>query len=476
MDADAGLMIDGATGSGPTLTQNDGLVKADGPVLLDGGFLDFEGGAVTGAFTVDGSQIYVDPGVTDPSQIRVVGGGNLLLDDGSASTTLLVQGDDAYDEGVLTVAPDATNAGVIQLDSASGYWGSSLVIQDMLDNLPGGSILVTPGAGGGRSIAGDIDNEGLLSVAANESVAIDGETDAGPTFIQDGGLIQADGRLILDGGLFDFESGDVSGSFLVNDSQIYVGPGATDPATVYVVGAGNTLLGNEGPSVTLQVEGDDGFGQGVLTAAAGAVNAGSVVLDSTSSYFGSALAAPDTLLNASGGLIAVADDGGGSRSPGRRLHQRRHHLRAARPATVPPGHFGRRPDADPIGRPHRGGGSVRAGRRPVRLRVGRRARLLPGQQRPNLRRAGGGLSQHGRSGRAVQHPVGRRLGGDDLVGAGERRLRRGGLDSGAGGVQRRHDRPGVGQRRLGRRAAAPTASPTSWAAASPSTAAAGCRP
>ena len=310
VDADAGLTIDGATGSGPTLTQNDGLVEADSPVLLDGGFLDFEGGAITGAFTVDGSQIYVDPGVTDPSQIRVVGGGNLLLDDGSASTTLLVQGDDAYDEGVLTVAPDAANAGTIQLDSASGYWGSSLVLQDMLDNLPGGSILVTPGAGGGRSIAGDIDNEGLLQVASGETVTITGATDAGPTFVQDGGLIQADGRLVLDGGLFDFESGDVSGSFLVNDSQIYVGPGATDPATVTVVGSGDTLLGNEGPSVTLQVEGDDGFGQGVLTAA-GAVNAGSVVLDSTSSYFGSALAAPDTLLNASGGLIAVADDGGG---------------------------------------------------------------------------------------------------------------------------------------------------------------------
>ncbi len=314
VDAGAALDIDGGTDAGPTLTQNDGVIEADGAVLLSGGFLDFEGGAITGSFTVDGSQIYVDPNVTDPSQVRVVGGGDVLLDNGSASTTLLVQGDDAYDEGVLTVAPDATNAGTIQLDSASGYWGSSLVLQDMLDNLPGGSILVTPGSGGGRSIVGDIDNEGLLQVASGESVTITGATGAGPTFIQDGGLIQADGQLVLDGGLFDFESGDVAGSFLVNDAQIYVGPGATDPATVYVVGSGDTLLGNEGPSVTLQVQGDDGFGQGVLTASAGAVNAGAIVLDSTSSYFGSALAAPDTLLNATGGLITVADDGGGSRS------------------------------------------------------------------------------------------------------------------------------------------------------------------
>ena len=263
VDADETLEIDGAAAAGPTLTQNDGAVEADGRMLPRGGMLDFEGGAITGAFTVDGSQIYVDPGVTDTSLIRVVGGGNLLLDYGSAATTLLVQGDDAFNAGALTVAPNATNAGTIQLDSASAYWGSSLVMQGMLDNLPGGSIVVTHGAGGGRAAVGDIDNEGLLSIASDEPVRITGATGAGPTLIQDGGLIRADGWLVLDGGLFDFESGDIAGAFYVNNAQIYVGPGATDPATIYVVGAGNTLLGNEGPSVTLQVEGDDGFLQAV---------------------------------------------------------------------------------------------------------------------------------------------------------------------------------------------------------------------
>ena len=287
MDADASLEIDGST-----LTQNDGVIQADGQIVFNGGLLDFEGGAVTGYFYAENAQIYVSPDVADPSLIHVVGGGDVLLDNASAATTILVQGDDADNAGVLTVAPDATNAGVIQLDSASTYWGSSLVLQDMLDNTPTGSILVTPGAGGGRSIVGDIDNEGLLSVAAGLQVEIDGATDAGPTFVQDGGVIQADGRLTLEGGLFDFEAGDVSGSFYVDNSRIYVGPGATDAATVYVVGANNTLLGNEGPSVTLRVEGDDAFGQGVLTAAAGAVNAGSIVLGSTSAYWGSAFPPP----------------------------------------------------------------------------------------------------------------------------------------------------------------------------------------
>jgi hypothetical protein len=116
--------------------------------------------------------------------------GDVLLDNASASTTIIVQGDDRFNAGVLTVAPDATNAGVIQLDSTSGYWGSVLAIQDMLDNTPTGQIVVAPGAGGVRWINGDIDNEGLVSVAAGADLEIDGATNAGPTCIQDGGSVQ----------------------------------------------------------------------------------------------------------------------------------------------------------------------------------------------------------------------------------------------------------------------------------------------
>ena len=449
VDADATVEIDGAS-----LTQNDGLVRADGRLTFNGGLLDFEGGAVTGYFYAENAQIYVSPDVADPSLIHVVGGGDVLLDNASAATTILVQGDDADNAGVLTVAPDATNAGVIQLDSASAYWGSSLVLQDMLDNTPTGSILVTPGAGGGRSIVGDIDNEGLLSVAAGLQVEIDGATDAGPTFVQDGGAIQADGRLTLEGGLFDFEAGDVSGSFYVDNSRIYVGPGATDAATVYVVGAYNTLLGNEGPSVTLRVEGG-GDNRGVLTAAAGAVNAGSIVLGSTSSYWGSALVAPDTLLNAQGGLIAVADDGGGGTLAGRRLPQRRHDLRARKLPTLPRRRLGRRPDADPRGRPDHRGRRLRAGRRPVRLPVRPTRGRLRRQRRPNLRRPRRDGAFHRTGRRAEQHAAGQRLGFDDAVGPRRRRLQRRRADGRGRRGQLRHDPSGLGQRLLAQRAGRP---------------------
>ncbi len=310
VDADTSVEIDGNGNDGPTLTQNDGVIEANGQLLLNGGLLDFEGGAVVGNFYAENAQLYVSPDVTDASLIHAVGNGDVLLDNASASSTILVQGDAGFNAGVLTVAADATNAGVIQLTSTSAYWGSVLSTPDMLDNTPIGQILVTAGAGGERWLNGDLDNEGLLSVDAGVELQENGATSAGPTFIQDGGSIQADGQFVVNGGLFDFESGDVSGSFYVNSAQIYVSPDAVDPATVYVVGSGNMLLGNEGPSVTLQVQGDDAFNAGVLTAAAGAVNAGSIVLASTSDYWGSVLDAPNTLLNAQGGLIAVGDDGG----------------------------------------------------------------------------------------------------------------------------------------------------------------------
>ncbi len=315
VDADASVEIDGNGNDGPTLTQNDGVIEANGQLLLNGGLLDFEGGAVVGNFYAENAQLYVSPDVTDASLIHAVGNGDVLLDNASASSTILVQGDAGFNAGVLTVAADATNAGVIQLTSTSAYWGSVLAAPDMLDNTPTGQILVTAGAGGVRWLNGDLDNEGALSVDAGVELDVNGATDAGPTFIQDGGVIQANGRVVVNGGLFDFESGDVGGSFYVNGAQIYVSPDAVDPATVYVVGSGNTLLGNEGPAVTLQVQGDDAFNAGVLTAAAGAVNAGSIVLSSASATWGSVLAAPNTLLNAQGGLIAVAENGsGGTRS------------------------------------------------------------------------------------------------------------------------------------------------------------------
>ncbi len=144
----------------------------------------------------------------------------------------------------------------------------------------------------------------------DQQLSLQGASDAGPTLIQSGGLIAAAGPFVQVGGLFDFESGGVLGSFLVNNAQIYVGPEVVSPNTVEVVGPFNTLLDDASAATTLWVQGNDGYDAGVLTAAPGAFNAGTIVLASASDGWGDALAAPDGFTNLVGGRIAVYSGGG----------------------------------------------------------------------------------------------------------------------------------------------------------------------
>jgi hypothetical protein len=214
-----------------------------------------------------------------------------------AGVTIWVRGDDRFNNGVLTVAPGAVNAGTILVESASSWWWSILSIQDTLDNASTGVIQVSQGAGGGRSIQGNLTNEGTILVDANAPVEIDGNGNGGPTLTQNGGLIQANGRLLLNGGLLDFEGGAVTGNFYAKNAQLYVSPDVTDPSLIHVVGGGDVLLDNASASTTLLVQGDDSYNAGVLTVAPDVTNAGVIQLDSTSGYWGIALAIQDLLDN-----------------------------------------------------------------------------------------------------------------------------------------------------------------------------------
>ncbi len=103
-----------------------------------------------GSFLVSGASIYVGPD-------------NTLLENASAATTLWVQGNDGYNAGVLTAAPDAFNAGTIVLASVSDYWGETLAAPDGMVNQTGGHIAVY--GGGPAILSGDLTNDGDLSLS-----------------------------------------------------------------------------------------------------------------------------------------------------------------------------------------------------------------------------------------------------------------------------------------------------------------------
>ena len=124
--------------------------------------------------------------------------------------------------------------------------------------------------------------------------------------VQSGGTLSADGLVKLDGGRLDFLGGTINGSgtFQARNAVLNIDAGVTAASTIQVIGGSNVLLDNASPAVTLWVAGDDvGDNQGVLTAVPGAINAGTIELQSLGTHWDSFLAIDDTLVNTPTGVI-----------------------------------------------------------------------------------------------------------------------------------------------------------------------------
>ena len=306
--ADTQLEINSASSNGPSLTQLDGSIVAAGQMLLNTGTFDFEGGTLAGNFVVKNADIYVAPTVTAPAMIRAIGPGNQLEDNDSTSVAIQVEG--RRQPGRADGCPGRGERG--HHPAGSGRF--------VLGQFPGGARfdaqhLDGPDRGPGRrrrggGFSGELVNTGTIFVATDTQLLISSESADGPTLVQAGGVIAAAGELTMQGGLLDFESGDLLGLFYAKGVSIHVGAGVTDPATVLVVGGNNVLLDNASKAVTLWLEGTDDFGYAEMTAAPGAINAGTLVLGANSDTSGESLAATDGLLNTASGRVMVYGNGG----------------------------------------------------------------------------------------------------------------------------------------------------------------------
>ena len=152
-------------------------------------------------------------------------------------------------------------------------------------------------------------NFGTVAIDPGTQLEVAPDGTGRDTFTQAGGLVAADGRMIVDGGLFHFTGGGLMGDFTVRDGWIRVDPGVTQPSTVYVVGHSNTLLDDASAWVTLRVQGGSPVGDGdaVLTAADGATNFGTIVLESLDGVFHGYFRVPQgRFTNGAGGQIQVS--------------------------------------------------------------------------------------------------------------------------------------------------------------------------
>jgi hypothetical protein len=92
-----------------------------------------------------------------------------LLTDNLAGTTLWVQGSNAGGHALLTIPASQTNHGILRLETTGGgggfFWNSNVVIASgNLTNAADGILAVNLGTGGGRTLAGELINNGTLQI------------------------------------------------------------------------------------------------------------------------------------------------------------------------------------------------------------------------------------------------------------------------------------------------------------------------
>ena len=182
-------------GSGRTWTVNGGTldlalgtVSGAGRLTIFGATLAFDPGTLTlpltlttttiagGAVTIGTGETLtlLDGGLSDP--VTVESGGVLLIHGAvgltgalslPAGSTLRVQGDNSGGTAALTVADGFTNDGAIELTSIdAGYTATLTVTNGTLVNAPTRTLraLLGTGGGGGRTLAAQLDNQGILDV------------------------------------------------------------------------------------------------------------------------------------------------------------------------------------------------------------------------------------------------------------------------------------------------------------------------
>ncbi len=90
------------------------------------------------------------------------------MTDNLPNTTLWVQGNGVVGNATLTVASGLTNEGTILLESQNGGYSDTLALgSGTFTNASGGTIQVSAGAGGPRTLSGQIANAGTINFDAN---------------------------------------------------------------------------------------------------------------------------------------------------------------------------------------------------------------------------------------------------------------------------------------------------------------------
>ena len=178
------------------------------------------------------------PNTTDNAVIDVPGNVTVTYQ-GSQPTVLTLQNNDtiwvngsnAGGNATLSVSQSITNDGTILLQSSNaGYSDAISTGSGTLTNDPDGTIQVTNGSGGPRTITGTLVNQGQIVVDGASYLSITG------AYYAAGGSISGPGYLF--------------------NCALYVTASPTTPTTILLEGGGDALETNNLPNTTLWVQGN----------------------------------------------------------------------------------------------------------------------------------------------------------------------------------------------------------------------------
>ena len=162
------------SGTGQVFNQEAGALTPVGSARLEltSGTFNFNGGNVTGTVVVRHSALNLGVGATSSVQFIAQGVGT-ISGDVSAAQTLWVQGSNAGASATITAAQGFTNAGTIRLESINTTHGSNLTVStSSLTNI--GTITVSVGSGGDRTMTAELVNNGAVNVGKSVTLGRSG--------------------------------------------------------------------------------------------------------------------------------------------------------------------------------------------------------------------------------------------------------------------------------------------------------------
>ncbi|KAB2662543.1 MAG: hypothetical protein DVB31_11370, partial [Verrucomicrobia bacterium] len=324
----------GISGQGQTFRQEAGRIRFDGGADLTGIVFDWVGGTLVGSPLLDGVDLRVAPGVTQPFSLSLIRSSSQFTGELKTGQTLWVRGDSRGYHMMLGLPDDFSDAGLLLLESRDGGYQSGVRVgSGNLTVQPGGILRAGVGAGGPRPIDAALLNRGR--VEANLSVTLgraglkhrnEGEfvvapgaalgfSGTGQTFEQAGGFLQIDGSATLRDQTFRYLGGLVKGQIYMANDTLEFGPGAGPSGTFLTGGSGMRLSGRIPSGATVIVQGSSDAYHTLEVAPNGLGIDGVLQLVSRDGGYNSALRVDGAPLAIGvGGLLQFSAGSGGPRS------------------------------------------------------------------------------------------------------------------------------------------------------------------